>query len=124
MQINKGLRATVLSAFLLAMMGGLIGFVQKRQEARICENVTVGIDNEYNNFFIGKDDVNDLITKNNTAPLKGTKNEEISLKALELRIKSHKFVKDAQVHRDLAGKRKKFLQNRELTTRCGKRRDK
>ncbi len=103
MSVNKTLKATVFSVLLLIVMGGLIGFVQKRQEARLCSHVTIGIDNEYNNFFIDQSDVKALLTKDDTAPVEGTKNEEISLKALELRIKSHKFVKDAQVHRDLAG---------------------
>ena len=103
MQLNKTLKAAVFSAFLLVLMGSLIGFVQKKQDGRYVANVTIDIDNEYNNFFIGQNDVQALLTKEHTAPLAGTKNEEISLKALELRLKSHKFVKDAQVHRDLAG---------------------
>ena len=103
MQLTKTLKAGLLSAFLLICMGALIGFVQKKQSNRAVANVSIRIENEYNNFFIGKNDVEVLLTKDHTTPLAGTKNEEISLKALELRLKSHKFVKDAQVHRDLAG---------------------
>ncbi|WP_242693326.1 cell division protein FtsQ/DivIB [Sabulibacter ruber] len=44
-----------------------------------------------------------LLTRNGSRPLAGTKTEEIDLKRLEMRIKSHKFVREAEVSRDLEG---------------------
>ncbi|WP_227006251.1 cell division protein FtsQ/DivIB [Rufibacter latericius] len=44
-----------------------------------------------------------LLTRNGSQPLTGMKKEEIDLKRLEMRIKSHKFVRQAEVSRDLEG---------------------
>ncbi|MFC6999206.1 cell division protein FtsQ/DivIB [Rufibacter roseus] len=55
------------------------------------------------------------MTRNGTQPLTGRKKEEIDLKQLEMRIKTHKFVKEAEVFRDLAGNiNVKVQQNRPI----------
>ncbi|MGV3540724.1 MAG: cell division protein FtsQ/DivIB [Rufibacter sp.] len=51
-----------------------------------------------------------MLTRNGAQPLIGTKKGEIDLKRLEMRIKSHKFVREAQVSRDLEGNINVFIQ--------------
>lgn len=87
----------------LAVMGGLAAFASGRVEKQICKKVYITIDNEYNNYFISDREVKDILTRYGTTRIEGLKINEIDLKSLEMRIKSHKFVQDAQVYRDLAG---------------------
>ena len=99
----------------LALIGGLATFVNLRQEKKICDKVYITIDNEFNNYFISDREVKDILTKYGTTRIEGLKIDEIDLKSLELRIKSHKFVQDAQVFRDLAGNINiKIKQNRPI----------
>jgi cell division protein FtsQ len=100
---------------LFGLIGTLVAFVSKRQEKRICEKIYITIDNEYNNYFISDREVKSILTQYGTSKLEGLNIKEIDLKRLELRIKSHKFVQDAQVYRDLAGNINiKIKQNRPI----------
>src|SRR5690349_18193454 len=78
-------------------------FVAQRQAQKAVRKVSVSIDNEYNNYFISEREVKNILTNDGEKVLEGSKITDIGLKNLELRIKSHKFVREAQVYRDLAG---------------------
>ncbi|MGV3641326.1 MAG: cell division protein FtsQ/DivIB [Adhaeribacter sp.] len=105
----------IFAVFCLALIAGLTVFVAGRQEGKICNKVYITIDNEFNNYFISDREVKDILTANGTSRIEGLKVEEIDLKSLEMRIKSHKFVQDAQVFRDLAGNINiKIKQNRPI----------
>ena len=105
----------IFAFFCLALMAGLAVFAAGRKVEKICNKVYITIDNEYNNYFIGEREVKDILTRNGTSRLEGLKVDEIDLKSLEMRIKSHKFVQDAQVFRDLAGNINiKIKQNRPI----------
>jgi len=97
------------------LMGSLIAFVSKRQEKKICEKVYISIDNEYNNYFISDKEIKNILTQYGANKLEGVNISQINLKNLENRLKSHKFVQDAQVSRDLAGNIKiEIQQNRPI----------
>ena len=100
-------RRRVVSLLFCFVLFGLIGvsvaFVNKRQEQRICEKVYISIDNEYNNYFISDREIENILTQYGEQKIEGLNVNEINLKQLEMRIKSHKFVQQAQVFRDLAG---------------------
>lgn len=99
----------------LGLISALAIFVNGRQQKKICDKVYITIDNEYNNYFISDREVKDILTKYGTTRIEGLKINEIDLKSLEMRIKSHKFVQDAQVFRDLAGNINiKIKQNRPI----------
>jgi cell division protein FtsQ len=105
----------IFGCFCLALIAGLSVFVAGRQEKKICNKVYITIDNEYNNYFISDREVKDILTRYGTTRIEGLKIDEIDLKSLEMRIKSHKFVQDAQVFRDLAGNINiKIKQNRPI----------
>ncbi|WP_317175575.1 cell division protein FtsQ/DivIB [Pontibacter beigongshangensis] len=65
--------------------------------------MTINIDNEYNNYFIGDKEVRDLLTREGERNLEGLPNQQIDLKNLEKRIEAHSFVKQADVYRGLDG---------------------
>lgn len=93
----------IFACFCLVLIAGLIVFVSGRRQGQICNRVFINIANEYNNYFIGNDEVENILTHHGATRIEGLKVGEIDLKSLEMRIKSHKFVQDAQVYRDLAG---------------------
>ena len=105
----------IFSVICLAFIGGLAAFVSTRVDKKICKKVYITIDNEFNNYFISDREVKDILTRYGTTRIEGVKIDEIDLKSLEMRIKSHKFVQDAQVYRDLAGNINiKIKQNRPI----------
>ncbi|MCR5886790.1 hypothetical protein LRS06_03170 [Hymenobacter sp. J193] len=87
----------------LVLFGALAVFAGVRQTQRPIGEVVVSIGNESNNYFISEREVTSLLTRNGRQRLEGAGTEELNLKALENRLKTHSFVKDAQVYRDLAG---------------------
>nr|WP_245402628.1 hypothetical protein [Pontibacter sp. E15-1] len=84
-------------------MGALAAFASSRQNEKICEKVSISIDNEYNNYFISDKEVRDLLTREGERKLEGLSNRDIDLKNLEKRIETNKFVKEAEVSRGLDG---------------------
>lgn len=81
----------------------LISFVEKKQADKEVKAINVHIDYEYDNYFVTEERVLDLISKNGSDRIIGASYNDIDLKTLELRIKSHKFVEEAQVYKDHKG---------------------
>lgn len=100
---NRKVKALLFAAFCVGGFLFLAAFSASRQDEKLCKKINIKIVNEYNNYFLSDAEVMALLTQNGTQPLKGLKKDEIDLKRLEKRIKSHKFVREAQVSRDLEG---------------------
>ena len=100
-------RETVLRV--IGIIGGcvviflMISFVEKREVGYRMDDIDVEIENAYENFFIDETDVMSLIMENEGDSILGDRYGRVSLKAIEQRIESHSFVKDAEVFRDLKG---------------------
>ncbi|TAH28569.1 MAG: hypothetical protein EAZ06_09690 [Cytophagales bacterium] len=97
------IKTSVLALFWVLIIFSLMAFVHKRQQNKICQKVNVSIDNEYNNYFIENEDVQNLMTRNEKENLINNIHEFINLKELEKRIKSHGFVEKVVVSKDLKG---------------------
>lgn len=81
----------------------MISSVDKREIGYRMDDIDVEIENAYENFFIDEADVMSLIMENEGDSVLGDRYGRVSLKAIEQRIESHSFVKDAEVFRDLKG---------------------
>ena len=81
----------------------LMGFVSAKQSDKTVRSIFVHIDYEHDNYFINREDALALMTRNNQDILIGAPVDNINLKALELRIKTHNFVEEAQVFKDHKG---------------------
>ena len=103
MGLNSKIKSLIFAGCSIATMGGLAAFASSRQNEKVCEKVSINIDNEYNNYFIGDKEVRDLLTRGGERKLEGLPNQHIDLKNLEKRIEANKFVKDAEVSRGLDG---------------------
>lgn len=93
-------------AVLLSIGAGIVlmmGFVSGEQAYKTVRDIFVHVDYRHDNYFVGKSDVLNLITMNGSDAVIGQYVDNISLKELEVRIKSHNFVEDAQVYKDHKG---------------------
>ncbi|MEM7550144.1 MAG: cell division protein FtsQ [Bacteroidota bacterium] len=80
-----------------------VGFIDKKQEARACENIIINIDEQSGNYFITEDDIIDILTSKGERFILGTPFEELNLKFLEKEVRNHSFVHKADVFRDIKG---------------------
>lgn len=108
LKIKKGIIYAGLAGLLLV----LIGFVENKQAGKRVKKVLINIDHEGNNYFVEEDDVLDLMTQNGNDPIVDKKYQHLDLKEIEMRIKSFKFVSDAQVSRDHKGNLKVLVKQR------------
>lgn len=97
--VKKGLKVIGFVAFTFLA----IGFVGKRQNDKLIRDVDIRIDNRFNNYFIDKKDLMNLITENGTENITGYGFNELPLKEIENRVKRHRFVQRAEVFKDLSG---------------------
>jgi cell division protein FtsQ len=103
MGLNSKIKSLIFAGCSIATLAALAGFASSRQSEKKCEKVSINIDNEYNNYFIGDEEVRDLLTREGERKLEGLPNQQIDLKNLEKRIEAHSFVKEAEVFRGLDG---------------------
>lgn len=103
MGLNSKIKSLIFACCSIVTIGALAGFASSKQNEKICEKVSIKIDNEYNNYFIGDKEVKSLLTREGERNLEGIPNSSIDLKNLEKRIESNKFVKNADVYRGLDG---------------------
>lgn len=81
----------------------LIGLVEKKGGDKVVQQIVIGIEQQYDNFFIDRGDIHKLITNENSVNIIGKSMHEIDLKEIEERIKTNRFVKSADVYKDLKG---------------------
>ncbi|RAU81668.1 cell division protein FtsQ/DivIB [Pontibacter arcticus] len=103
MGLNSKIKSLIFAGCSILLVVALAGFATSRQNKKVCKTVTVKIDNEYNNYFLGEKEVRDLLTREGERKLEGLANDNIDLKNLEKRIEADKFVKNAEVFRGLDG---------------------
>lgn len=82
---------------------GTIGFVEKQYDNRICTAINVDIDNQFENYFINESDVVKLITDGGDRRIVGESFENLNLKEIEAELLKTKFIRDAEVYKDLEG---------------------
>jgi cell division protein FtsQ len=103
MGLNNKIKSLIFAGCSIVTIGALAGFASSRQNEKICEKISIKIDNEYNNYFIGDKEIKSLLTREGERNLEGISHSKIDLKNLEKRIESNKFVKEADVYKGLDG---------------------
>lgn len=90
--------------FFLALLALItISFVNKKQNTKICSEITVNISNQLNNDFINENDVIQLLTQSGKDYLIGKRFKDIYIKQLEERLKTNRFVESCQISKNLKG---------------------
>ena len=88
---------------LVIIIFGTIGFVEKQYDNRICTAINVDIENQFENYFINESDVIKLITDGGELRIVGESFEKLNLKEIEMELLKTKFIRDAEVYKDLEG---------------------
>ncbi len=81
----------------------LIGFANVSNDRRVCHKVIISITNQLDNHFIDDNDVLALMTFNNSEVVEGAIYADLNVRELENRVKTSRYVKDAEIFRDLTG---------------------
>lgn len=81
----------------------LVFLLSGRLNGKSCNRIQVEVEQPYDTYFVSEEDVIRLMTANGTEKIVGVEYERLSLKKLENRIKSHKFVHSAVAYRDFQG---------------------
>lgn len=80
-----------------------IGFVEKQQGEQDCRRIVVKVENTLGNYFIEEKDIINMVTHQGHQSFIGKSFKSIDMKAIEKDVNELKFVKNAQVYRDLKG---------------------
>lgn len=102
MKSKINIRKEVKGIVALAALLVLIGFAEREQHETAVKEISISIDNINDNHFIDEEDVRRLMQFKNEN-LIGASIGNISLKEIESKIKSNKFIEDAELYSDLKG---------------------
>jgi len=103
MRIGKKAYGVLMSIGFLALTFVFISFIDKNNVGYRVDDISINIENRFENFFVDEDDVLSLIMENEGDSILGDRFGAVNLKEIEERIESHSFVKEAEVYRDLKG---------------------
>jgi cell division protein FtsQ len=94
-------REIKITAVLLVVLF-LIAFTERKQGSVAVQDIQIKIENINDNHFLDENDVAHLMQLNQQN-LRGASLSKVGLKTIEKKIKTERFVKDAQLYTDLKG---------------------
>lgn len=104
MKLSKfRLKSGVKAALAGLLLFSAIGFVEKKQHDKVCHEIIINIENQFDNYFIDQKDILHLMTNRGYEKIIGTTLGDLELKAIENRIRAHKYIQNAEVYKDLRG---------------------
>lgn len=80
-----------------------ISFIDKRDVGFRMDDISVEIEHSPNSYFVDEDDVMELVMRGERDSVLGDQFGRVNLRAIEQRIESHSFIREAEVFRDLKG---------------------
>ncbi|MFZ2904743.1 MAG: cell division protein FtsQ [Cyclobacteriaceae bacterium] len=102
MKIKVNIKRELKISAALAVLFFFIGFSERKQGAVAVKDIIIKVENVNENQFIDEEDVAELMQLSQEN-MKGATLDRLNLKELETRIKSNRFVKDAELYSDLKG---------------------
>ncbi|GHB71434.1 cell division protein FtsQ/DivIB [Persicitalea jodogahamensis] len=80
-----------------------VGMAESKLSRQQCDDLVVKVDYDSGIRFIDQADVEKILTDNGRDPVHGNRQQEVSLRTLENRVKANKLIEDCQVYHDLNG---------------------
>jgi cell division protein FtsQ len=102
MKINFNIKRELKIVAILAVVFVLIAFSERKQDSVSVKDIVIKIENIEGNQFIDEADIVDLMQLDEEN-LKGASLEKLNLKQIEKRIRTNRFIDDAQLYSDLKG---------------------
>ena len=115
--VKEKLKRSIVILLTTLVVGALIFMATIRSKGGKIKNVIVHIENQNDNYFVNRADVLQLLSQNGQKEILGANVESLNLKALENRLKNHKFVDRSQVSRDYQGNMHVYLTQRKPIAR-------
>ena len=101
--MNRRMKSILMIVIAFATGAGLIGFASSEHDGKHCNDVIVTIENKLNNHYIDELEVLQLINNNGATAVIGEPYASINIRAIEERVKSEPYIRDAQLFRDHSG---------------------
>ncbi|MFY0599132.1 MAG: cell division protein [Cyclobacteriaceae bacterium] len=101
--MKKNIKTILLYSITAILLIVMIGFSSVKRSYKQVNDVRVDIETLDGNYFTDKQEVLSLINAESTDYVLGSSIGSLDLKLLEQRVKTHPFVKEAQVFKDLKG---------------------
>lgn len=101
--IDRNLRRALVWGIGAVLLFTTIGFVEQQQQAVQVVNINISIHDQFENFFLNDQDIMLLMTDGGLEPVTGAPYGDLDLKKLEERVEKHKFIRYAEVSKDLRG---------------------
>jgi cell division protein FtsQ len=98
-KIGKGVKIIVASVAILTV----IGFAERQQNAESCKSIVIKLNNQTDNFFIDENDIRALMNDDGEEAIVGVNFKDLNLKSIEERVRTEKFLKKAEIYKDLKG---------------------
>ena len=81
-----------------------VGMAESKLNRQQCDDVLVKVDYDSGIRFIEQSDIEKVLTLNGSDPVYGNRQQNVSLKTLENRVRANKLVEDCQVYNDFRRK--------------------
>ena len=102
MRFNLNMRKEFKIAIAVVVLFGIIAFTERMQGSVAVKEVVIKIENIEDNHFVDEEDVLNLMQVSDEN-LRGASISQLNLKAIENKIKSDAYVKDAELYSDIKG---------------------
>jgi cell division protein FtsQ len=102
MKIKFNIKRELKIAAALAVLFFFIAFSERKQGSVAVKDIIIKVENVNENQFLDEQDIIDLMQLS-TENLKGAALDNLNMKEIEKRIKTNRFVKDAELYSDLKG---------------------
>jgi cell division protein FtsQ len=80
-----------------------IAFVERKQDYKKIQELNILIHDEGNNYFLDKEEIQTLITADNSDFIIGREYADVDLKAIEGRVRQNEYVSTTEAFKDLSG---------------------
>ncbi|MDX2196133.1 MAG: hypothetical protein NW207_06925 [Cytophagales bacterium] len=97
------IKSGVTALFWCVVILSLIAWVDKKQSEKVCQSLTINIENELNNYFVEDTDIQALITTQGHDNIVGEPQKYIILKKLEQKVTSNQLIDKAIISKTLRG---------------------
>ncbi len=81
----------------------LIGFESVESNSKVCNDIIITIDNQFENHFVDDNNILDLITLNGTEIIEGAHVSKLNLREIEQRLVEEPFLNKAEIYVDHSG---------------------
>jgi cell division protein FtsQ len=102
MKLNWNIKRELKIGAALAVLFFFIGFSERKQGTVAVKDIIIKVENVNENQFLDEQDVVELMQLDEEN-IKGATLDKLNLKEIEKRIKSNRFVEDAELYSDLKG---------------------